>query len=118
VVHNACKVQPGDTGTYGSLKTQKRANGETEALDMDHQPSFAAQVAAKQKALGRRLTDQELAELKANTPAVASPRTIHQGTSPTYGGRNTAQKVQQDAADLEAARARDKAAFDKAMNER
>jgi len=116
VVHNSSKLQPGDTGTYGGLKAQKRVSGETEALDIDHQPSFAAQVRALEAELGRPLTKAELRQVKANTSAVASPRAIHQETSPTYGGRNTPAKIQQDAADLKAAQARDKAVFDKAMN--
>lgn len=111
-------VGPGQTGTYGELKALKRANGETEALDMDHQPSFAAQVAARESALGRSLTPAERATLKANTPAVASPREIHQQTSPTYGGRNTPGRIAADAANLGAAAARDRAAFDEAMRNR
>jgi RHS repeat-associated protein len=111
-------VRPGDTGSYAELKAQKRAFGETEALDMDHQPSFAAQVAAKEGALGRPLSPAERAAVKAHSPAVASPRAVHQQTSPTYGGRNTPTRIAQDAADLGAAAARDRAAFDEAMGNR
>jgi filamentous hemagglutinin len=111
-------VEPGQTGTYGELKTQKQTFGETEALDMDHQPSFAAQVAAKEAALGRPLTKAELAQVKATTPAVASPRAVHQGTSPTYGGRNTPARIAEDAAELNSAAARDRAAFEEAMKNR
>ena len=50
LVHNngpACPpVQPGDTGTYGDLTARRRAAGESEPLDMDHQPSYAAQRSA------------------------------------------------------------------------
>lgn len=66
---------------------------------MDHQPSFAAQVAAKEAALGRSLTPAERAAVKASTPAVASPRPVHQQTSPTYGGRNTPSQIADDAND-------------------
>jgi RHS repeat-associated protein len=111
-------VEPGQTGTYGELKTQKRLYGETEPMDMDHQPSYAAQVAAKESALGRPLTPTERATLKASTPAVASPRAIHQQTSPTYGGRNTPTLIANDAADLPAAQARDQAVFNNAMGKR
>jgi len=85
---------------------------------MDHQPSFAAQVAARESALARTLTEPERAALRASTPAVASPRRIHQQTSPTYGGRNTADQISADAADLNAAAARDRAIFDEAMRNR
>ena len=85
---------------------------------MDNQPSFAAQKAAAEKALGRPLTPSETRALKAATPAVASPRAIHQQSSPTYGGRNTPARIAEDAADLESAAARDRAVFDDAMRKR
>ncbi len=85
---------------------------------MDHQPSFAAQAAARESALGRPLSKAELASLKENTPAVASPRAVHQQTSPTYGGRNTPSRIAGDAANLDAAAARDKSVFDSAMSGR
>jgi filamentous hemagglutinin len=71
-----------------------------------------------EKRLGRPLTKQELAKLKAATPAVASPRRVHQESSPTYGGRNTPARIEADSDDLEAARDRDRAAFDDAMRRR
>ena len=111
-------VMPGDEGTYGELKERKRLHGEVEPLDMDHQPSFAAQVAARESVLGRKLDDRERAALKENTPAVASPRAIHQQTSPTFGGRNSPARITEDAKDLEGARKRDRAVFEKAMEER
>ncbi|MFT5756073.1 MAG: RHS repeat-associated protein [Alteromonadaceae bacterium] len=111
-------VKPGDEGTYGELKSIKRKFGETEPLDMDHQPSFAAQVKATEKELGVTLSKSQLSKLKANTPAVASPRKIHQQTSPTYGGRNTQAKSTEDAVDLGAARKRDKAVFNDALKKR
>ena len=111
-------VRPGDRGTYADLKAQKSQFGETEPLDMDHQPSFAAQKAAAEQTLGRRLTPAEARALKAGTPSVASPRTVHQQTSPTFGGRNTPARVAEDAADLAAAAARDRAVFEEAMKKR
>lgn len=111
-------VKPGDTGSYGDLKAQKKANGESEALHMDHQPSLAAQIQAKENALGRPLTKAERAQVKASTPAIASPAQVHQQTSPTYGGRNTKAQISGDAANLPAAAARDRAAFDNAMENR
>ena len=111
-------MKAGQRGAYGELKAQKKAFGEIEALDMDHQPSFAAHVAAREAALGRELTAAELAAVKSTTPAVASPRAVHQRTSPTYGGRNSPSRIAEDAADLDAAAARDRAAFDEAMRNR
>jgi filamentous hemagglutinin len=108
-------VEPADRGTYGDLKSRKRSAGETEPLDMDHQPSFAAQRAAEEKALGRELTAEEERALRNDSPAVASPRKVHQQTSPTYGGRNSPSRIAGDAANRKAAEARDRAAFEKAM---
>ena len=103
----ATPVKPGDRGTYGELKAQKKVNGETEALDMDHRPSFAAQKAAAEEAKGRALTPAEIRELRDNTPAVATPRREHQTRSDTYGGRNTPEKIQRDKLDLEKAADKD-----------
>lgn len=111
-------VQPGDVGTYGELNSRRRASGQTEPLDMDHQPSFAAQARAREEALGRPLTKAELSQLKKNTPAVASPRKVHQQSSPTYGGRNNPTRIAEDAKDLDAAAARDRAVFDKATQKK
>ncbi|AXI04033.1 RHS repeat-associated core domain-containing protein [Aquirhabdus parva] len=111
-------VRPGQTGTYGELKAQKREFGETEPLDMDHQPSFAAQVSSRESALGRTLTPTERATLKTKTPAIALPREVHQQTSPTYGGRNNPDRIAGDAADLNNAATRDRAVFDGAMRNR
>ena len=84
---------------------------------MDHQPSFASAVVGR-AGPGTPLTPAEARELKAGTPAVASPRKVHQHTSPTYGGRNSKARIAEDAADLDAAAARDRAAFDEAMKDR
>ncbi len=111
-------VRPGNIGTYGELNAQRKVYGQTEPLDMDHQPSFAAQVAAREIALGRELNTAELSQLRIRTPAIASPRAVHQGTSPTYGGRNTPSRIAADAADLSAAQARDRAVFNAAMKRR
>jgi RHS repeat-associated protein len=111
-------VRPGDRGTYGELSAQRRRAGQTEPLDMDHMPSFAAQRAAAEQALGRPLTPVEARRLRGSTPATASPRTVHRKTSPSYGGRNNPTRVAEDAADLEAAAARDRAVFDEAMRNR
>jgi len=105
-------VRPGDENMYGELWKKKRAHGETEPLDMDHRPSYAAQKQALESRLGRRLTPQEAAQLKANTPAVATPRLNHQQKSRTYGGRNNPQQIAEDAQDFTRARRLDDAAME------
>ncbi|RUO78706.1 hypothetical protein [Pseudidiomarina taiwanensis] len=85
---------------------------------MDHQPSYKAQEKAAERDLGRALTTAEKNTLKNNTPAVTSPKEVHQNTSPTYGGRNTAARSDADSKDLAGAAKRDKQIFDDAMKER
>jgi len=97
-------VKPGQAGNYGDLKKQKKAHGETEPMDMDHRPSYAAQKQALEDKLGRKLSDVEAKALKNDTPAVATPRADHQQKSRTYGGRNTPEQIAEDAKDLDKAR--------------
>jgi hypothetical protein len=104
-------VSPGDSGSYGGLKGQKKAHGETEPMDMDHRPSYAAQKKSLENKLGRELTPQEAKALKDSTPAVATPRMDHQKKSRTYGGRNNQEQIEMDAADLERARRLDDERF-------
>ena len=80
---------------------------------MDHRPSFAAQAKAAERAKGEPLTKAELAKLKAETPAVATPRADHQQKSRTYGGRNTDAQSTADSFDLEKARVKDNEAYKK-----
>jgi len=114
-------VKPGDEGSFKELKDQKRKNGETEPLDMDHQPSYAAQVKAKENELGRELSPAERRQVRDESPAIASPRPVHQKTSPSYGGRNSKAQIARDAKNqksMEAAFKRDREAFEKAMRDR
>lgn len=85
---------------------------------MDHQPSFAAQKIAKERELGRRLSKPEEAQLRLDTPAVASPKAVHERTSSTYGGRNTKERQEEDSLDRDKAAKRDRAAFDRGLAER
>jgi len=110
-------VAPGDEGTYGELKAQKRRNGETEKVEIDHQPSFAAQKAAAENRLGRPLTKKETTALRNESPAIASPVEIHR-QSPTTGSRNNPAQIRQDAANLQSAFTRNRAVFWRAMRGR
>lgn len=111
-------VKAGDEGTYGSLLDQRKAYGEVEPLHMDHQPSFAAQKIAKENELGRELTAKEKANLRRDTPAIASPKAVHERTSPNFGGRNTKERQDKDASDRDKAFRRDRDAFNKGLTER
>ena len=112
VVEEGKPVAPGTEGSYGELKNHKDKYGETEAMDMDHRPSFAAQAEAAAKAKGQPLTDAELKALKNDTPAVATPRADHQKKSRTYGGRNTKEQIKEDAKDLKVAKEKDDKALE------
>jgi hypothetical protein len=112
------KVRPGQKDTYGQLKLLKKRYGETEPMDMDHQPSFAAQLKAAEQKRGKKLDDAERKWLKHNTHAVASHRDVHRQTSLTFGGRNTPQMIENDSTNLNAAGSRDWAAWIQAMTNR
>ncbi len=76
-------------------------------MDLDHQPSNASNIARAEAELGRPLTAAERAAVRDQGPAVAVPQELHQGASPTYGGRNTPAQIAADAANPAAAAARD-----------
>jgi hypothetical protein len=69
-----------------------------DGLQHDHQPSHAANVLAKEAELGRELTPEENRELYNNGTAVAVPQSWHEQESETYGGRNTTERQERDAA--------------------
>lgn len=92
-----------DVGTYNNLKKGEVVG---DGLVHDHIPSFAALRKAKENELGRKLTLTEEKTLYQNATAVEVPKDVHQ-SGPTYGGKNTAAQVQQDAIDLCGAVCRD-----------
>lgn len=92
-------VQEGEVGLYGDLKNRSVPH---DGLDIHEVPSSAAQIAAKESELGRKLTDAEKAELKASNPSIAIRSETHALTD-TYKGRNTPTKIASDAANLPAA---------------
>jgi hypothetical protein len=96
-------VEPYETGTFKELKANSLPN---DGLDIDHQPSKAAQIKAAEEDLGRTLTAAEKQAVINDGTAVAVPEGVHRA-GPTYGGRNTGAQIATDAKDLEAAAARD-----------
>ena len=90
----------------GSYKDLKKGSVVGDGLEHDHIPSFAALKKSKETELGRPLTDAETKKLYQNATAVEVPKDVHQA-GPTYGGKNTASQVQQDAMDLCGAVCRD-----------
>lgn len=100
---NNTEVQELEVNSYRNLKSREVVG---DGLEHDHIPSFAALKAAEEAKLGRKLTPGEERILYNNATAVEIPREIHQGGR-TYGGRNTAEQISQDAADLCGAVCRD-----------
>src|SRR5207253_2577602 len=49
--------------------------------------------------------------------AIAIPKAVHSGHSPTYGGRNTDARMQSDASDLQSAAKRDTGEVSKGMQD-
>lgn len=70
--------------------------------------------ANKQKELGRKLTPKEERSLYQEATAVEVPKEVHKA-GPTYGGKNTIEQVQKDAANLCGAVCRDTDALRKNM---
>ncbi|WP_404851695.1 hemagglutinin repeat-containing protein (plasmid) [Enterobacter asburiae] len=103
-----------DVGSYNNLKKGEVVG---DGLEHDHIPSFAALKKAKENEIGRPLTDAETKKLYQNATAVEVPKDVHQA-GPTYGGKNTAAQVEQDALDLCGAVCRDTNALRGNMIER
>ena len=85
-----------DVNSYKNLK-QRSIVGDN--LDLDHIPSFAAQIKSLEKSLGRQLTREEKYKLKNEATAIAIPKEIHK-KSRTYGGRNSSSQTLKDSKDL------------------
>lgn len=101
-------VRPYEVGRFGELRDRSLVG---DGLDLDHQPSHASNVARAEAELGRPLTPAEIRRIRDQGTAVAVPEQWHRTQSRTYGGRNTAERIQSDAADPVGAAALDSAAM-------
>jgi hypothetical protein len=101
-------VRPYEVGTYGELKVRSVTG---DGLTLDHIPSNASNLLRAEAELGRPLTPAEAAAVRDQGISVAVPDPSHRSGSPTYGGRNTAEQIAADAADPQAAAARDSQAM-------
>jgi RHS repeat-associated protein len=97
-------VEAYDVGTYGEL-TSRSVVGD--GLTIDHIPSNASNIARAEAAKGEALTQAERAAVREQGMAVAHPESVHRSASPTFGGRNTPAQIAADAANPQAAAARD-----------
>jgi RHS repeat-associated protein len=101
-------VQPYEVGTYAELTARSKPG---DGLSLDHQPSNASNLARATAAKGEPLTPAEAAAVTAQGTAVAVPNALHVSASPTFGGRNTPAQIRADAANPQAAAARDSQAM-------
>jgi hypothetical protein len=101
------KLKCGENGKYGDLK-KKTAGGR---FDRDHVPSKAAlkEFARKELRGGRALCPDQASAIDNLGNAIAIPKAVHSGYSPTYGGKNTPDRISEDAGDLQTAAKRDTA---------
>jgi hypothetical protein len=92
------------------------ARSAKDGLTIDHIPSNASNVARQEAELGRDLKPAERAAVRDQGTAVAVPDQLHKSGSPTYGGKNTPAQIKADAANPQAAVARDTNAMVKAAD--
>ncbi|WP_223669845.1 PAAR-like domain-containing protein [Kangiella shandongensis] len=100
------KLKCGEKNSYKNLK-KKTGGGK---FDRDHVPSKAALKKRAEMILakrGKRLSSEQAKAIENAADAIAIPRKAHQQVSPTYGGRNSAKRVIQDAGNLAGAAKRD-----------
>lgn len=93
------KVKLLEVGTYGDLALRSKKDG----MDIDHIPSLAALVKATEMLYRRKLSKNQITEIKKTSVGVAIPSQVHQKCSETFGGRNRTDKQQLDADNLEKA---------------
>ena len=96
-------VKEFDTGRYRDLQSRETVG---DGLQHDHIPSSAAVLRAREIELNRDLTKAERRALHNDAIAVEISDLLH-SQSRTFKGRNTAQQISDDAADLGEAMRRD-----------
>ena len=100
-------VKVGDVGKYKDLVARGRVG---DGLTPDHIPScaslIAAEEASRKKACLPKLTTKEKNQIRDNGNCVVVPHNLHVAGE-TYGGKNTKDKIAQDAKDPSAAQKRD-----------
>ena len=66
--------------------------------------------------MGNPLSAAQATAIENAAMSVVIPASAHQGVSPTYGGRNDAQRIGEDASDLQKAAKRDTKAMKKELD--
>ncbi|HUB15129.1 MAG TPA: hypothetical protein VMB34_24485 [Acetobacteraceae bacterium] len=93
-------LQCGEVGTYADLKKKKgKPKG---SMSRDHIPSKAALKEYARnilKKVGKKLSPAQARAIEDLGLCVVVPSSAHRGVSPTYGGRNTVEKIQEQGKD-------------------
>ena len=109
------KMKCGESGKYGDLKKKTGDN----KFDRDHVPSKASlKERARNLNDGDKLCAKQAQAVDNVANAIAIPKWAHSYFSPTYGSRNTPDRIRQDARAPQAAAKRDTAAMKKAMKDK
>lgn len=96
-------VQELDVGSFKDLKSREVVG---DSLEHDHIPSAASLIKAEEKKLGRKLNPKERKFIYDNATTVERKDTSH-AQSPTFRGRNTSSKIDEDSSNLAKAACRD-----------
>ena len=75
-------------------------NSAKDKMTPDHIPSFAALKKYLENKLGRKLRLHEITQYYNDATTILYETSLHQKYSRTYGGRNTAEQIAEDAQDL------------------
>jgi hypothetical protein len=101
------KLECGEIGKYGE---QKKRSGDNK-YDRDHVPSKAALIKKAEQLANKRdgdkLTSAQIKAIENLADVIVIPKATHKNASPTYGGKNTAERIRSDADDLSSAMERD-----------
>jgi hypothetical protein len=94
-----------EVGTYKDMAARAVVG---DNLTPDHIPSFAAIKKFRENQTGGAITGTAETNLRNSTNTIVYSTTIHQQSSRTYGGNNTATQIAADAKDLKAAFIKDR----------
>lgn len=105
LVVDARKTDKLEVGKLETYKDSKNVTGDG-SIHRDHQPSKAALLRRAEELKGSPLTPSEIKRIENNALTVTVPAGVHKA-GPTYGSKNTRERQETDANDLNKAASRD-----------
>lgn len=105
LVVDARKTDKLEVGKLETYKDSKNVTGDG-SIHRDHQPSKAALLRRAEELKGSPLTPSEVKRIENNALTVTVPAGVHKA-GPTYGSKNTRERQETDANDLNKAASRD-----------